>query len=541
MTSKEQQTKEEDASKDIQELLGATRPKNVAQGLASGVGYILQGAVGAVGIAILMPGVTAKEASKDGGGVLGGVVGGVIGAVGGVLHGANVMGGGLVTGVSQMARGVVATPESMMAPRQGKWWNEKEGKWVLTNLLEEERWMKEQPAFDQDILGDDVIPDDERPLPVKGEAQSKHQVKDMYYYDLLNLSPSVDSAMIKRRYYIIARKYSPDRCGANAKAQEQFEEIGRAYCVLMNDDLRARYDKVGREGLFDFDEQDESPDVDPQLLYTFLFGSEKMNPYFGPLAAATAVRVGDDQSKITWDQARLLQKRRVTRLSLQLADRLQAWAQDDMHNLAKADWMTEAEDLSNASYGIELVHVIGKVYALAACQFLGSIESGIGMPSISKWAKKQSETMKVDTQRLSTRAKNVAGNMDRMSLNHHVGSVIDKTEGDEELEQVGKQILKNALQNKVVRILWQQTVVDITNTIHEAAQMVLHDQNVSAEIRKKRGQGLQTLGEIFQTAKKRDIPIIAQEEMEEIAFNAMLDTVWRQESAVRAMSDVSHS
>ena len=361
MTSKEQQTKEEDASKDIQELLGATRPKNVAQGLASGVGYILQGAVGAVGIAILMPGVTAKEASKDGGGVLGGVVGGVIGAVGGVLHGANVMGGGLVTGVSQMARGVVATPESMMAPRQGKWWNEKEGKWVLTNLLEEERWMKEQPAFDQDILGDDVIPDDERPLPVKGEAQSKHQVKDMYYYDLLNLSPSVDSAMIKRRYYIIARKYSPDRCGANAKAQEQFEEIGRAYCVLMNDDLRARYDKVGREGLFDFDEQDESPDVDPQLLYTFLFGSEKMNPYFGPLAAATAVRVGDDQSKITWDQARLLQKRRVTRLSLQLADRLQAWAQDDMHNLAKADWMTEAEDLSNASYGIELVHVIGKV------------------------------------------------------------------------------------------------------------------------------------------------------------------------------------
>ena len=150
--------------------------------------------------------------------------------------------------------------------------------------------------------------------------------------------------------------------------------------------------------------------------------------------------------------------------------------------------------------------------------------------------------MKVDTQRLSTRVKNVAGNMDRISLNQQVGSVIDKTEGDEDLEQVGKQVLKNALQNKVVRILWQQTVVDITNTIHEAAQMVLHDQNVSAENRKKRGQGLQILGEIFQTAKKRDVPIIAQEEMEEIAFNAMLDTVWRQESAARAMSsDTSHS
>jgi hypothetical protein len=155
------------------------------------------------------------------------------------------------------------------------------------------------------------------------------------------------------------------------------------------------------------------------------------------------------------------------------------------------------------------------------------------MPSISQWAKKQLQTIKVDTKRLSTNVKNVAGDMDRMSLNHQVGSVMDKTQGDEDLEQVGKQVLRNALQNKVVRILWQQTVVDITNTIHEAALMVLHDQNVSAEIRKKRGQGLQVLGEIFQTAKKRDLPIIEQEEMEEIAFNAMLDTVWRQELAAR--------
>jgi hypothetical protein len=84
--------------------------------------------------------------------------------------------------------------------------------------------------------------------------------------------------------------------------------------------------------------------------------------------------------------------------------------------------------------------------------------------------------------------------------------------------------------------------VDITNTLHEAAEMVLYDQNVSAEIRKKRGQGLQTLGEIFQTASKRhDIPNIEQQEMEEIAFNAMLDTVWRQETKARAVAkNVSH-
>jgi hypothetical protein len=372
-TTKSKEQEEENASQEIQELLGATRPKNVAQGLASGVGYILHGAVGAVGIAILMPGVAANEASKDGGGVLGGVVGGAIGVVGGVVHGVNVMGGGLVAGVSQMIRGVAATPQSIMAPSQGKWWNDNEGSWVLTDLAKEEAWMQEQPKFDQDILGEDVIPEDER--DDDESISKKKQVKDTYYYDLFNLDPSVDSAMIKRRYYIIARKYSPDRCGANDEAQEQFQEIGRAYCILMNDELRARYDKVGREGLFDFDnnnqdEYEEPPEVDPQLLYTFLFGSEKMNPYFGRLAAATLVRVGDDISKISLEQARLLQKRRVTRLSLQLADRLKTWAQDDMHNVAKADWMTEAEDLSNASYGIELVHVIGKVRKIVLCCLL---------------------------------------------------------------------------------------------------------------------------------------------------------------------------
>jgi hypothetical protein len=46
-------------------------------------------------------------------------------------------------------------------------------------------------------------------------------------------------------------------------------------------------------------------------------------------------------------------------------------------NIAKADWITESEILTDASYGIELVHVIGKVYTLAAYQFLGSVESGI--------------------------------------------------------------------------------------------------------------------------------------------------------------------
>ena len=350
-------TKEEEeklASDEIERILGATAPKHLGDGITSGLGYILQGAVGAAGVAVLMPVVGAAEGAQQGG-LIGGIAGGIGGVVGGAVHAVNVLGGGIVTGVGQIVRGATATPEALSAPGEGKWWNANEGKWIRTNLLDEERWIKTQPAFDEDILGEEVIPEDERP-PVE---EGKKKVKDLYYYSLLNLDPSVDSNMIKRRYFIIARKYSPDRCGSNEKAAEEFREIGRAYIILMNEQLREKYDRVGREGLWA--EEEEPPDINPFLLYRCLFGSEKFNDYIGQLAAATSARVGDEKKRVTLEQARLLQKRRVTRLALKLSDRLQKWAEDDWEIGARADWLTEAESLSDASFGIELVHAIGKV------------------------------------------------------------------------------------------------------------------------------------------------------------------------------------
>merc|ERR1711981_352113 len=109
-----------------------------------------------------------------------------------------------------------------------------------------------------------AMPEDERP---KKESNSD-KVKDMYYYDILGLDPDVSSSGIKRRYLCVARKYSPDRAGAGStEAQREFQEIGRAYAVLMNPELRSIYDQLGREGLWDKDEDDEDDEpVDPIML-----------------------------------------------------------------------------------------------------------------------------------------------------------------------------------------------------------------------------------------------------------------------------------
>ena len=211
--------------------------------------------------------------------------------------------------------------------------------------------------YDEDILGEMALPEDIRP------KKGNDKVKDMYYYDKFGLDPDVDSSVIKRRYFNIARKYSPDRAGANPEAQTEFQEIGRAYAVLMNPKLRAKYDRVGRDGLWD--EDDDGPDIDPMMLYTLLFGSEKFNDHIGKLAAVSSVRIGPEvSSKLTMSKSRLLQKRRVTRLAIKLAERLQKWAEDGTPDVAKKDWEEQVRLLCDASYGIELVNVIGKVSQL---------------------------------------------------------------------------------------------------------------------------------------------------------------------------------
>jgi X-domain of DnaJ-containing len=159
------------------------------------------------------------------------------------------------------------------------------------------------------------------------------------------------------------------------------------------------------------------------------------------------------------------------------------------------------------------------------------------MPSIRNWAKKQALCLKHGTKRNGKKIISVGGKKEELALHRNVGTAIEKSEGDEELEEVAMEVLKNSnLKQTAIDLLWQQTVLDITNTLHEAAQMVLHDQNVTPEIRKARAEGLEVIGVIFGTAQRPEGVSAPedQEELENVAFHAVLDTVWRQEMSSRS-------
>jgi molecular chaperone DnaJ len=68
------------------------------------------------------------------------------------------------------------------------------------------------------------------------------------YYEILGVSRDADKEEIKREYRRLARKYHPD-VNKEPGAEERFKEISRAYEVLSEPEIRARYDRFGEAGI----------------------------------------------------------------------------------------------------------------------------------------------------------------------------------------------------------------------------------------------------------------------------------------------------
>ena len=66
------------------------------------------------------------------------------------------------------------------------------------------------------------------------------------YYELLGVSRTATAEEIKKAYRRLAREHHPDVNPDDAESEARFKEIAKAYEVLCDPDLRARYDQFGR-------------------------------------------------------------------------------------------------------------------------------------------------------------------------------------------------------------------------------------------------------------------------------------------------------
>ena len=227
----------------------------------------------------------------------------------------------------------------------------------------------------------------------------------------------------------------------------------------------------------------------------------------------------------------------------------------------QATWESAAAALGEASYGGELTRLIGKVYALSAHQFLGATDSGVGMPSIATWAKVgnislldgivlasacihnlllfkpliQGQRAKMEKSSDTSRAKRdgLLTGMKMMAAKQKAAQELAQVATEEERQEKMK-AMEQAQMFGMLNFMWTTTVVDITTTLHQVVQMVLHDQSVDKDTRKKRAEGLKEMGEIFMslaTPNESSQPEDAKKLYEEAAFAAMLETIKRKEEA----------
>ncbi|KAK9470466.1 X-domain of DnaJ-containing-domain-containing protein [Dipodascopsis tothii] len=102
---------------------------------------------------------------------------------------------------------------------------------------------------------------------------------DTVYYDVLGVSVTATELEIKKAYRKKAIQLHPDKNPNDESAHAKFQEVGEAYQVLSNADLRKQYDLYGKDKAM--------PDAgfeDPNEFFTSIFGGEAFYDLIGELS-----------------------------------------------------------------------------------------------------------------------------------------------------------------------------------------------------------------------------------------------------------------
>lgn len=257
-------------------------------------------------------------------------------------------------------------------------------------------------------------------------------VVDSTYYDLLGIGPTATAVEIKKAYRKKSIQEHPDKNPNDPTATERFQAISEAYQVLSSEELRAKYDKFGKQeaipkgGFEDAAEQ-----------FSAIFGGEAFASYIGELTllknlqkteelnaedeAQKQKEAEEDQKRkekeeemkknghvqgsgqdITVhpdpegtkpkddavnqkkktkleefeEQQKIEREKRIEELSKTLIERLSILTEsvydDACKNSFQKKFEEEANMLKMESFGVDILHTIGDIYCEKAKIFLAS-------------------------------------------------------------------------------------------------------------------------------------------------------------------------
>ncbi|KAI9309130.1 X-domain of DnaJ-containing-domain-containing protein [Cunninghamella echinulata] len=327
---------------------------------------------------------------------------------------------------------------------------------------------------------------------------------DTSYYELLSVPIDADATQIKKAFRKLAIVYHPDK-NQSEGAEEKFKEISEAYQVLSDPQLRAYYNKYGK----DKELAPEGGFSDPREFFQQMFGGDAFRSLIGDLAMGELMNENMDEmvstqegennadnakkqmSKEQMEKMKAAQMERVKKLAEILEHKLSIYSEslcDEQAALAFQEQITiEAEKLKGESYGLELLHAIGYVYSSKAKHYLG-IKGG-EMPSIFQNIKEKKHIVK----ELWTTIRSA------MEI-QQAAEMIAKAE-QEGIDASEKMKLEEEVSTKAYKAMWQTSKFEVEATLRQVCDMVLNDKNVPSKTRYKRAEALRMVGYIYRHAE----------------------------------------
>jgi len=379
---------------------------------------------------------------------------------------------------------------------------------------------------------------DERPLETE-------------YYDVLGLTPKATPLEIKAAYRRMALKMHPDKNPDDPEAGDKFKALAVAYNTLSDPELRKKYNEFGKQ------QESEGGFVDPEAVFSTLFGGEKFQDIIGtislgqemkaamqkesneeeeqdngegnqlvstagrPAATSPSSKVAtkpaltpeqkakrDAAAQAEAEERKRVREARVSKLVEKLKHKLCLYTEDAQEefdqrvmNSVKMIWEIERDTLSEESFGPELLRTVGATYLAKSKRCLTATATGAwggGVALVGGWFHSAKSTAHVLSETVGA-----------VRAAYDVKAVFDElakaeAEGGPGLTEERKKELEELAAKKGLRALFMGAKLEVESVIREVCDRLLEEPGVPRQVIRKRAVALGILGSVFETAKNKN-------------------------------------